>query len=373
MPDGRGALRTRGAREEARDTRRTRSGRAVSLSGVVVVGQRLDALAPLAAIGLSTDPAELPIAGRFRLRDLASAACRGAGVARVLLVDAGDGDARVARALEAWQRLELRAAASVVLVADHLVHADLGLLARRRAASGAAMALACLPAHEAGDRPWPRLAADDDGRITAVGGALDDLPLAWPGDLAVADGALRGTSLAGADDATALARLVATTKVVAVDYWAEPAAGRAWCTAPTSIEAWYDAQMALCGTTDVAPSATLAALPVEAPRAPARLLAAGGQFPQVVNALVADGAAVLGATVLRSVLGPGVVVEAGAEIEDSVLLAGARVGRGAAVRRAIVGPGVAIPAHARVGWDDAAAPGVVALASGLCLVGAHTD
>jgi hypothetical protein len=342
-------------------------GHAVSLSGVVVTGQPLAALAPLAAIGLSADPAELPIAGRFRLRDLALAACRGA---RVCLVDAGGDGPRVARALQAWQRLETHAAASLVLVADHLVHADLGVLARRRAARGAALALGCVPVHEAGGRPWPRLAADADGRIIAVGGADDDLPLAWPGDLAVAAGALRPAHVAATDDAGLLARLVAALPVVAVDHWAEPADDRAWCTAPTSIESWYEAQMGLCGRADVAPAATLAALPVDAPRAPARLLVDGGQLPQVVSTLVGDGATIRGATVLRSVLGPGTVVEAGAEIEDCVLLAGAHVGRGAAIRRAIVGAGVAIPAGARIGWDDAPMSGVVALASGLCLVGA---
>jgi ADP-glucose pyrophosphorylase len=369
VQDGRGALRTRGAREEARDERRTAAGRTVSLSGVVVTGRRLDALAPLEAIGLSADPADLPMGGRFRLRDLALAACRGAGAARVCVVDAGDGASRVARALEAWERLDRRAAASVVLVADHLFHADLGAVARRRREHGAAVALACLPAGEVADRPWPRLAADDDGRVTAVGGAGDDLPLAWPGDLIVGDGGVRALAAGADDDVALLARLVATVRVVAVDAFAEPGPERAWCTSPSSVEAWYDSQMALCGPVAIATAATLAALPVEPLRPPARLLAEGGHFPQVVNALVAEDVSVLGATVLRSVLAPGVVVEAGAEVEDSILLAGARIGRGAAVRRAIVGPGARIAAGERVGWGDEAAT-TVSLPSGLCLVGA---
>jgi glucose-1-phosphate adenylyltransferase len=46
------------------------------------------------------------------------------------------------------------------------------------------------------------------------------------------------------------------------------------------------------------------------------------------------------------------VVEAGAEIEDSILLDGCRVGRGAHIRRAVVGPGVVVAENEDVGYDE---------------------
>lgn len=56
---------------------------------------------------------------------------------------------------------------------------------------------------------------------------------------------------------------------------------------------------------------------------------------EVVDALLSAGCTVAG-EVRRSVVGPGVVVEAGAVVEDSVLLDGVRVGSGVHVRRCIV-------------------------------------
>ncbi len=54
-------------------------------------------------------------------------------------------------------------------------------------------------------------------------------------------------------------------------------------------------------------------------------------------------------TVRRSVLGPGVVVEAGAVVEDSVLFSGVEVGRDARVVTALLDENVRVGAHARVG------------------------
>lgn len=56
-----------------------------------------------------------------------------------------------------------------------------------------------------------------------------------------------------------------------------------------------------------------------------------------------------GATVRRSVIGPGAVVEAGARVEGAVVLAGARVRAGAVVDGAIVGCGAEVAAGARLG------------------------
>jgi mannose-1-phosphate guanylyltransferase len=61
------------------------------------------------------------------------------------------------------------------------------------------------------------------------------------------------------------------------------------------------------------------------------------------------------AVVEQSVLGPDVVVESGASVIGSVVMAGAVIGRGAAIERAIVGPRATIGIDARV--DDIAVIG----------------
>lgn len=80
------------------------------------------------------------------------------------------------------------------------------------------------------------------------------------------------------------------------------------------------------------------------PRPPARLFGSAS----VDNALVSPGCRVLG-RVERSVLGPGVVVEEGATVRDSVLLSKVTVGKGAEVSGAICDMGACIGAGARVG------------------------
>jgi glucose-1-phosphate adenylyltransferase len=79
-------------------------------------------------------------------------------------------------------------------------------------------------------------------------------------------------------------------------------------------------------------------------RAPARLL----DGADVVDSMVSPGATVAG-VVRRSVLGPGVVVEAGAEVHDSVVFRDSVVRRGAQVHWSIVDTHVEIGPDARVG------------------------
>lgn len=78
--------------------------------------------------------------------------------------------------------------------------------------------------------------------------------------------------------------------------------------------------------------------------APARL----ARSARVDDALVSPGARVAG-VVERCVIGPGVVVEEGAEVRDSVLLHHVTVRRGARVTRAVLDEHVEVGADARVG------------------------
>jgi glucose-1-phosphate adenylyltransferase len=70
-----------------------------------------------------------------------------------------------------------------------------------------------------------------------------------------------------------------------------------------------------------------------------------------VNSVIPLAADISGASVYRSVLSPGVVLESGADVRDSVLLPGAIVRRGAMVRRAIIDAHVIIEAGDQIGYS----------------------
>ncbi|MBN2494044.1 MAG: glucose-1-phosphate adenylyltransferase [Deltaproteobacteria bacterium] len=92
---------------------------------------------------------------------------------------------------------------------------------------------------------------------------------------------------------------------------------------------------------------------------------------ECVDAIVSPGARVAG-RVRRSVLSPGVEVEAGAEVVDSVVLHDCKVRAGARVDRAVLDKGVEVGAGARIGLGSPDVPNCDiprALASGVSLVG----
>jgi len=69
------------------------------------------------------------------------------------------------------------------------------------------------------------------------------------------------------------------------------------------------------------------------------------------NAIVSHGAIVFGGLVERSALSPMVLVGAGSEIRESILMHEVRVGRQCRLRKVIVDKGVQIPDGAEVGYD----------------------
>lgn len=80
-----------------------------------------------------------------------------------------------------------------------------------------------------------------------------------------------------------------------------------------------------------------------------------GQGSRVVDSLVSPGSRVRG-SVRRSVLGPGVTVEPGATVSDSIVFADVAVAAGASVQWSILDTGVRVGARARVGGRPAQDP-----------------
>ena len=74
-----------------------------------------------------------------------------------------------------------------------------------------------------------------------------------------------------------------------------------------------------------------------------------GEVGSVTNALLAGGDVIIGARINHSILSPDVWVEAGAVVEESILLEGARIGAGARLRHCIIDKEVRIPPGETVG------------------------
>jgi glucose-1-phosphate adenylyltransferase len=345
--------------------------------GVVVGGGTSESLAPL---GVPADVADAPFAARYRLGDFARTTLRNSGLG---VLDGTGGRAAPrpgARLLPA-----LRACASaapydpstlvVVLVADHILDADLRPVLAGPAADGVDLALLCLPAD--GSSNGCQLAADESATVPVETGG-GSTALAWTGDLVVRAGSLPGLLSTAADvpvedDAALVAALVRRHHVVARDLVALAAgARRPYWHEPSSVEAYYAAHMELCtdapGLDLYDPSWPLVGVSEGLP--PAKVVCGASSHPgQALNALLGEGAVIRGGSVIRCVVGRGALVDVGAEVEDSLLLDGCRIGRCARVRRALVGAGAVIPDGEQVGYDDeASVTAMQRLASGLTLV-----
>jgi len=86
--------------------------------------------------------------------------------------------------------------------------------------------------------------------------------------------------------------------------------------------------------------------------APAKLIHDdAGRAGEVFNSILSGGSIVSGGVVRNSILGRGVRVLAGAQVDESVLFDNCVIGRGARVRRAIIDKNFRVPDDAQIGYD----------------------
>jgi glucose-1-phosphate adenylyltransferase len=96
-----------------------------------------------------------------------------------------------------------------------------------------------------------------------------------------------------------------------------------------------------------------------------------GPEATVEGSLLCDGCRVFG-KVARSIIGPGAVVEEGAEVNDSIVMNGAVISAGARVERSIIDKRVVLGEGSVVGWGDDNTPNRAMpnhLNTGLTLIG----
>jgi glucose-1-phosphate adenylyltransferase len=76
-----------------------------------------------------------------------------------------------------------------------------------------------------------------------------------------------------------------------------------------------------------------------------------GRRGQAIDSIVAGATILSGGVVRRSIIGQGVRIHAGADIEDSIVFDGCDIGRRARIKRAILDKNVRVPEDAVIGYD----------------------
>jgi glucose-1-phosphate adenylyltransferase len=120
-----------------------------------------------------------------------------------------------------------------------------------------------------------------------------------------------------------------------------------------TIDAYYEANMDLISVT---PQLNLydsrwPILTYQPPSPPAKTVwIEEGRVGTALNSIISNGCIISGGNVRRSILSPRVTIHSFAEIEDSILLEGADVGRNAKMKRTIVDKEVQIPPGMEIGY-----------------------
>lgn len=96
----------------------------------------------------------------------------------------------------------------------------------------------------------------------------------------------------------------------------------------------------------------------------------GRRMGVAIDSIVSGGCIISGGRVVRSVLSPGVRINSYCEVESSIVMYGAEIGRYSRIRRAIIGPNVKIPESSVIGYDlnDDRANGYTVTDSGIVVV-----
>jgi glucose-1-phosphate adenylyltransferase len=77
----------------------------------------------------------------------------------------------------------------------------------------------------------------------------------------------------------------------------------------------------------------------------------GRRMGVAIDSIVSGGCIISGGRVVRSILSPGVRINSYCEVESSIIMQNAEIGRYSRIRRAIIGPNVRIPESSVIGYD----------------------
>ena len=259
----------------------------------------------------------------------------------------------------------------LILSGDHVYRMDYRRLIRFHREHCARLTVACVKRNFPKAAEFGVLQADSTGRVKA----FEEKPQTGDNRLNETDNVLCSAGIYVFETDTLVERLVDDTRGPRTydfgrgivprmveadeDVYARPVGGDGNGTAYWrdigTLRAFWKAHMEFCGPDlpfdpadrDWPIQGHSPALP------PARFTRApDGSECAVESAVVSPGATVEGATIRRSLIGPGVHVGPGASVEDSVLIRGVDVGEGATISKAVVDADNSIPEGTDIGLDS---------------------
>ena len=254
-----------------------------------------------------------------------------------------------------------------LLSGDHIYKLDYAELFTRHEQAAAELTVACVPRPRAEARQFGVMQVDDDGRVIGFQEKPDD-PAPMPGNpdyslvsmgvylwntetlvrRVAGDATQSGSHDFGKNIVPAM---VAAGEPVYAYFFQDPSGAPSYWRDIGTLDGYWETTLDL-----VSPLPQLdlydPAWPVYGSRRrrpPAKIVS--GETLAVEDSLLAPGCIVSGATVKRSVLSPGVVVETGALVCESIIMDDAVIGAGAQVCRAILDEGVRVPPDYQIGLD----------------------
>jgi glucose-1-phosphate adenylyltransferase len=258
----------------------------------------------------------------------------------------------------------------IVLSGDHIYKMDYGAMLQAHLTTGAVLTVACIEVERAEARRFGVMEVDADNRILAFE-EKPPSPKPVPGkpDTSLASMGIyvfetRALVKALIEDARSdsvhdfgkniIPALVGEGERVFAYPFRDPAdKGRPYWRDIGTLDSYYAANTDLLAPT-LAFDLYGREWPIrthQVPLPPARTATADGHRPDVQDSLLCPGCLVRGASVERSILSGGVVLEPGASVQGSLLLNDVHVGEGARVVNAIVDKDVRIPPGDCIGGD----------------------
>jgi glucose-1-phosphate adenylyltransferase len=262
-----------------------------------------------------------------------------------------------------------------VFGADHIYHMDPRQMVEQHLASGAGVTVAAIPVPVEQAKEFGVIEAGPDGKIVKFWEKPPQPPtmasnpgmsLASMGNYVFNTEVLVDIVTPGADTTTntdlggdVIPALTAAGQAHVYDFSQNIVPGQAdhergYWRDVGSLDAYYDANMDLLMPL---PAFSLynsewPMYSLQLPLPPAKMgIGSNGEHGRVSNSLLCAGSIVSGGIVEKSIVGPDVYIDTGAEITDSIIFPGVRIGAGARLHRCVIDKNVMVPAGVRIGLD----------------------
>ncbi|MGF1528849.1 MAG: glucose-1-phosphate adenylyltransferase [Candidatus Competibacterales bacterium] len=261
----------------------------------------------------------------------------------------------------------------LVLAGDHVYKMDYGPLLAYHVERRADMTVSCLEVPRFEARAFGVMDVDDDGRVVGFAEKPKDPPampgrperaLASMGNYVFSTKFLFEQLIQDADLPTSshdfgkdiIPTIIHRHRVYAYPFRDEATGQQAYWRDVGTLDAFWEANLEMVNERPALDlhDRSWPILTYQSQLPSAKFVSAAGRPGLAINASVAGGCVITGATVRHSLLFSSVKVQPEAELVDAVVLPEVTIGRGAVVRKAIVDRGCEVPPGMAIGVDSAA-------------------